>query len=202
MAPPKSGRPGPAAKQHSRMTQTNKPAAANKRKLAGNKNGHTGPSLLNYFKKLKPGEGPTNGTAALANRGGSGLFLAPHDDDDDDDDDDVYETVVNERRQVAEVIEAKSGEPVEDVTVVGQDERDSEPALPFVLEYEDDENPARSAGEGVDDCAGTTIKNSCADATEQPAEETTPIATTETVNCPICASELVDQTEDVSCLIY
>ncbi|KAK9322616.1 hypothetical protein V1517DRAFT_132206 [Lipomyces orientalis] len=195
MAPPKSGgRPGAANKQ-SLITQTNKPpaAAANKRKAA-NKNGHTGPSLLNYFKKLKPGESATNGTTALANGGGgSGLFLLPDDDDVDDDNDGVvYDTVLNQPPQVSEVIEVKSGGPTENVAVGGEDERDSESALPFVLEYEDDENPAGSAGEGVvDDWADTTIKNSCP--TEQPAKE---IATTETVICPVCASELVDQTED------
>ncbi|KAK9363768.1 hypothetical protein V1504DRAFT_113966 [Lipomyces starkeyi] len=198
MPPPKSGRAGGGLKNSS-MTQFNKPAPSNKRK-AGNKNGHTGPSLLNYFKRLKPGESTSITSTGFANHFGDGLFLAGEDDDEDD----VYESNVNERR--VDVIEVKSDEPVEVASMPVHNERDSRSsAVPFVLEDED--GCTRSTAlyssspfEIVHDCAGTTSHDPCETittiTTEQSLEETATVASRETVTCPVCAIQLVDQMEN------
>ncbi|KAK9483164.1 hypothetical protein V1527DRAFT_290908 [Lipomyces starkeyi] len=208
MPPPKSGRAGGGLKSSS-MTQFNKPAPPNKRK-AGNKNGHTGPSLLNYFKRLKPGESTSITSTGIANHFGGGLFLAGEDDDEDD----VYASNVTERR--VDVIEVKSDGPVEGASMPVHNERDSRSsAVPFVLEDEDGEDIGEDNGgdstrstalyssspfEIVHDDAGTTSHDPCETittiTTEQSLEETASVASRETVTCPVCAMQLVDQMEN------
>ncbi|KAK9354107.1 hypothetical protein V1523DRAFT_162183 [Lipomyces doorenjongii] len=207
MPRPKSGRAGGGLKNSS-TTQFNNPAQPNKRKT-GNKNGHTGPSLLNYFKRLKPGESTSIGSTGFANHVSGGLFLAGEEDEEDD----AYESIVNERR--VDVIEVKSDEPVEDTSMSMRNDRDSRssevPFVPFVLEDEDGEHTGEdrtrstalyssSPFEIVPDGAGTASHEPCETntiiATEQSLVKMATVASGETVTCPVCAMDFVDQMED------
>ncbi|KAK9367718.1 DNA repair metallo-beta-lactamase-domain-containing protein [Lipomyces kononenkoae] len=203
MPPPKSGRAAGGSGKDS--------ASTNKRK-ASNKKGHTGPSLLNYFKRLKPAESTIVASTELTKQSATGLFFVS----DDDDQEDMASETIEHERQVSVIQVRNEDSLAQGVPIPVQNERDSENLAvpPFVIENEhlsggDDyrydsctkDSTARYASspfEIVDDLAASAS----GDLFEVPAndhvlEESAIVLPRETVTCPVCSEELVDQTEDV-----